>query len=159
MPLPTVNAGDQILATDINNHITQTNTNTTNIATNTSNITTAQHQLNQPGGGSESGGYFLAGNAPLDHSVVSDYIAVTSRGNTINSISIDTSNQSPTGGAGSPSTGNYSGSGFQCFFFTSGTDNTNARCGGNWTAHFALLLLTTPLPLLLMLIGHALRLL
>lgn len=40
MPLSTINAGDEILATDINAHITQTNTNTANIATNTSNIST-----------------------------------------------------------------------------------------------------------------------
>lgn len=45
MPLPTVSAGQQILATDINNHVTQTNTNTTNIATNTSSIGTINTTL------------------------------------------------------------------------------------------------------------------
>ena len=40
MPLSTVTAGQEILATDINSHIAQTNTNTTNITTNTTNITT-----------------------------------------------------------------------------------------------------------------------
>lgn len=39
MPLSTVTAGQEILATDINSHIAQTNTNTTNITTNTTNIT------------------------------------------------------------------------------------------------------------------------
>lgn len=33
MPLPTVNAGDQLMATDHNGVVTQTNTNTTDIAT------------------------------------------------------------------------------------------------------------------------------
>ncbi len=136
MTVPNVTAGNEILATDVNTHIAQTNTNTSNISTNTTNITSAQNKLQQPSGGTESGGYFLAGNAPLDHSAISDYIAVTSRGNVIASVSIDTSSQSPTGGATSPGTGNLSASGFQVFFFSSGTNNTNARCGGGWTAHF-----------------------
>ena len=38
MTLPTVVAGQEILATDINNHINQTNTNTANIAANTNSI-------------------------------------------------------------------------------------------------------------------------
>ena len=90
--------------------------------------------LKQPSGGSETGKYFVGEGAYTTSAVVGQYISSISRTTTPASLTIDSADATPPGGA-SLSTAHLTGSGFQVFI-TAAAANTNAFYGGNYTINF-----------------------
>jgi hypothetical protein len=139
--ISSVQAGQQIMATDVNAHITQTNTNTSNITTNSSNITTntsdissINGQLSRSNGQQEHGSYLLSQGCGGASWFVSLWLNTLSKGNAPGSVSLDQS----IGGAtncNNPTTAHLNQYGFQVNTTSTGATN-NATVGGNWTANF-----------------------
>lgn len=144
----TVQAGQQIMAADVNAHIGQTNTNTGNIATNTSNIQqntgnistntndigSINGQLSRANGQQEHGSYLLSQGCGAAGWFVSLWLNTLSKGNAPGSVSLDQS----IGGAtncNSPTTAHLNQYGFQVNTTSTGATN-NATVGGNWQANF-----------------------
>ena len=146
--ISSVQAGQQIMATDVNAHISQTNTNTGNIATNSANIQTntgnistntsdiasINGQLSRSNGSTESGSYLLSQGCGGAGWFVSLWLNTLSKGNAPGSVSLDQS----IGGAtncNSPTTAHLNQYGFQVNTTSTAATN-NATVGGNFTAHF-----------------------
>ena len=83
----------------------------------------------------EAGKYALGGNwAGTGSGFFSTYVPSLSRNATPASVSIDTADQAPTGGAVAPGTDRLSSSGFHVF--TSTTNSNNASLAGNYTINY-----------------------
>ena len=94
-----------------------------------------ENVLEQPSGGSELGKYVCAGNwAGSGSGFFSTYIPSLSRTAVPVSVTIDTADQSPSGGAIAPSTDRLSSSGFH--IYSSMTNGNNGSMAGNWTLNF-----------------------
>lgn len=90
--------------------------------------------LIQPSGGSETGKYFIGEGAYTTSAVVGQYISSLSRTSVPASVTINTADATPPGGA-SLSTAHLSHSGFQAFITVTAA-NTNAFYGGTYTLNY-----------------------
>lgn len=100
-------------------------------------LNSLESYLRQNTGATETGKYFLAGSIYTNNALVSDFLRTISQGTTISSVTIDTTDQAPTGGmTATPSIGGLGNGGFQAYSLATTGPNTNGRCGGSWTAQF-----------------------
>lgn len=90
--------------------------------------------LKQPSGGGESGKYFVGAGAYTTTAVVGQYISSLSRTAVPVSLTIDSSDATPPGGA-TLSTAHLTQSGFQVYINAAAT-NANAFYGGTYTINF-----------------------
>lgn len=91
--------------------------------------------LQQPSGGQEKGRYWLAGWANAANNIISFYVCSQSRNSTPVSASIDTADQAPTAGLGTPTAVHLTNGGFQVSDQATGA-TAGSFCGGNYTIQF-----------------------
>lgn len=113
MALNTVTTGNTVLASDVNQLV---------------------NVLQRASGQTEAGKYFIDEACYANTSIISQYMTSLSRVSTPVSVSIDTSDVSPSN-CGSPSTAHLTANGFQVDT-ASNTINVNCGCGGNATIQF-----------------------
>ena len=92
------------------------------------------YALCRPSGGAETGKYWQQGNAYTAAQTVC-WVPSLSRNATPVSVSIDTADQAPSGGSGTPATFNLTSGGFHTSAQTTGA-TTNAYAGGNYTINY-----------------------
>ena len=98
-------------------------------------LTALENALIQPSGGSESGHYGLVVNwAGTGNGFGATHVTSISRTSVPVSVTIDTTDQSPSGGLGSPSTSVLTSGGFRVFAST--TNSNNSFCAGAYTINW-----------------------
>ena len=102
---------------------------------NASDVNQLVNMMQAPSGAQEKAKYWLGGNGYATNAVISYYVRTTSQGATPVSVSIDTTDQAPTGSLFSPNAVHLTAYGFQIYANTSAATG-NAYCAGGYTVQY-----------------------